>query len=299
MEVLVAVAEAGSMHKAANRLGMAQPAVSRLLSDVERTVGSRLFERAASGSSLTAKGQALVAHARFLLRGMARMDEVAQEHAASVRFGCIPRAMHTLMPFILNRMGPAPVHRLHVVEDASGVLSAALERGGLDMAVMRHVSGAAGIGEGLLAERLYDERPLVVCSTSHALARRRSLALHALAAQRWVMPSAETTTRAVLDRFWQEQGLAPIAPVIETRSFESSVALVASTDLLSAIPESIARMYEGLGRIKVLPVSPPLPGTSVLLVHDAKAAGDPVLQDFRALVTAAAAQARRANALRA
>ena len=121
-----------------------------------RGLPSRLFERAASGSSLTAKGQALVSHARFLLRGMARMDEVAKEHAASVRFGCIPRAMHTLMPFILNRMGPAPVHRLHVVEDASGVLSAALERGGLDMAVMRHVSGAAGIGGGLVAERLYE-----------------------------------------------------------------------------------------------------------------------------------------------
>lgn len=299
LAMLVAIAEGGSMHKAALRLGMTQPAVSRMVAEVERTVGARLFERGASGSLLTAKGDALVAHARFLLRGMERMDEVAHAQAVAIRFGCIPRAMHTLMPFIVNLMSPPTLQRLQVQEDGSHALFDAVRRGALDFAVLRHVGGAAGVNEALQAQPLYDETPLVIAGPKHPLARRRALTLGALIDHRWVLPSAETTTRAVLDRYFQIQGLAPIRPVIETRSFESSAALVAGTDLLSIIPEAIARVYERVGLVRVLKVAPPLPGTAVLLVHQSQVLADPVLQRFRDLVVSAADQARRANALRA
>ncbi|HYF20530.1 MAG TPA: LysR family transcriptional regulator, partial [Ramlibacter sp.] len=63
-ELLVAVADTGSMHKAAQRLGIAQPAVSRVLAELEKAVGARLLERTAVGSALTPRGRALVAQAR-------------------------------------------------------------------------------------------------------------------------------------------------------------------------------------------------------------------------------------------
>lgn len=306
MEVLVAIADTGSIHKAAGRLGVAQPAVSRLISEVERSVGAKLFERAASGSSLTRRGDALVAHARVLLRGLERLDRVAAEQPGSVRLGCIPRAMHTLMPFVVNLMQdavagdpPVPACQLQVVEDSSTALLEGLQRGSLDLAVMRHVGGAAGIGPGLQVERLYDERPLVIARVKHPMASRRQLTLAALLNQRWVLTSAQTPSRAVLDSYCQAQGLAAIQPALETRSFESCAALVAGTDLLSLIPESIARQHERAGLIAVLPVSPTLPGTAVLLVGDPAAADDPLLSAFRRLVGAAAARAREKLSLRA
>lgn len=299
MEVLVRIADTGSIHKAAQQLGISQPAVSTVLADMERSVGAKLFERASSGSSLTEKGRALVAQARFLVRSMERMDMAAQSHAAVVRFGCIPRSMRTLMPYIVNHMPPHPqvamaAYQLQVVEDASTALLASIRRAGLDFAVARHVGGADAIGEHLLAERLYDERPLIVASVQHPLARRRQVALDSLLGQRWALPAAETTSRAVLDRFCQEQGMPLIQPVVETRTFDTSVALVTETDLLSLIPESVARHYESLGSVCVLRVAPALPSTAVLLVSDPQAVKDPTLVAFRQMVLEAAAHARQA-----
>jgi DNA-binding transcriptional LysR family regulator len=304
LEVLVAIADCGSIHKAAASLGLAQPAVSRVVGEVERDLGARLFERAASGSSLTRKGDAVVAHARHLLHGLQRLDELARSHPSAVRFGCIPRAMHTLMPHVLELMRPGgpdalpPACRLQVVEEGSTVLLDALQRARLDMAVMRHVGGADGISPALHVDRLYEERPLVVAAPGHPLAARRQVPMAALLGQRWVLPAAETTTRAVLDRFYLEQGLAAIDPVLETRSFESCAALAAESDLLSLIPESIARRHERAGLVCVLPVVPALPGTAVLLVCERQTVADPVLGALRQVVQAAAARARERLSLR-
>lgn len=296
VQVLVAIADAGSMHKAAQQLGIAQPAVSRLLAEIERALGTRVFERGAAGSTLTRRGEVLLAQARAALGGLDRMDDVARGHAGFVRFGCIPRSMHTLMPFLVPRLGEA---RLQLTEDGSPALLRGVERGALDMAVMRHVAGQAGIGGQLEALRLYEERPVVICRAGHALARGQALELAALRAYDWVLTDTGTTTRVLLDRFWEETGMAPIRPLLETRSFESSIALVAGTDLLSMVPESIARMQERAGSVCLLPVSPAVPGTVVMLVHEVAALQDPVLARCRALVIEAAADARRAYGLAA
>lgn len=294
LQVLVAIADAGSMHKAAQQLGMAQPAVSRLLAQIEQSLGTRVFERGAGGSTLTRRGEVLLAQARATLGGLRRMDEIALGHGGSIRFGCIPRSMHTLMPFLVPLLGAM---KLQLTEDGSPALLRGVERGALDLAVMRHVAGPAGIGGQLEALRLYDEPAVVICRPEHALARRRALELASLRQHAWVLPGPGTTTRALLDQFWEQSGVAPIRPVLETRSFESSMALVAGTDLLSIVPESIARMQERAGSVRRLPVSPCLPGTVVMLVFDPGPMDDPVLAGCRALVLEAAAQARRAYAL--
>jgi len=296
LHVLVAIADTGSMHKAGQLLGMAQPAVSRILAEVERALGTRIFERGAGGSTPTRRGEPLLAQARAALGGMRRLDEVGQGHAGSVRLGCIPRALHTLMPQLLPRLEGL---QLQLTEDGSPALLQGVERGALDMAVMRHAAGAAGIGGPLEALRLYDERPVVICRPGHALAQRRSLSLASLGEHSWVLPAVGTTTRALLDSFWERTGTAPIRPVLEIRSFEASVALVADTEVLSIIPESIARRHEREGRVHRLRVTPALPGTAVMLVFEPAAIQDPVLARCRDLVLAAAAQARKAFGLQA
>ncbi len=292
MEVLVTIADSGSIHKAAQQLDISQPAVSKVLADIESSFGARLFERTAAGSVLTDKGQALVAQARFLVRSIERMDLAAQSEAVVVRVGCIPRSMRTLMPHIVNRLSQQAHYKLQVIEGASAALHTAIQRAGLDFAVMRHVGGEDAIGRQLVAERLYDERPLVVASARHPLAKRRQVPLRSLLQHRWALTAAHTTSRNVLDRFCQEQGMPLIQPFVETGSLDTSAALVTSTDLLSLLPESVARLYEGMGLVSVLRVAPALPSTAVLLVSDPQAVNDPTLMAFRQLVLEAAASAR-------
>src|SRR5215467_9167280 len=72
LQVLLAVAQAGSMAKAAARLALSEPAVSRSISDMENTLGVSLFDRSSKGVKPTPYGRALIK------RGVAVFDELRQ-----------------------------------------------------------------------------------------------------------------------------------------------------------------------------------------------------------------------------
>src|SRR4051794_1991965 len=72
MRVLMSVVEAGSMHKAAERLATSQPAVSRAISELEHALGVRLLDRNPSGIRPTRYGEAIIK------RGLAVFDELRQ-----------------------------------------------------------------------------------------------------------------------------------------------------------------------------------------------------------------------------
>lgn len=301
IEALVSIADHGSVHRAAIDLGVPQPALSRLLAEAEDRLGGRVFERSVHGSTPTARGLTVLTQARFVLRGIERLDKVIDASGSTVKLGCIPRAMHSVMPHLLNRVhspatadqasGVAPVFRMKVIEDSSTLLFDALCKEKLDFAIMRHVAGAAGIGNEFVVERLYEERPLIVCSADNRMFADRTVSLAQLADQEWILPSPETTSRAVLDRFWTEQGLPPIRSVIETRTFESNLALVADTPFISIVPESIAHRHARLGLVRILDVRPPLPASTVMLVYNHAVKSDAVLEPFRRMVHAAAQDA--------
>src|SRR4030095_7272381 len=72
MRILMSVVDAGSMHKAAERLATSQPAVSRAISDLEHALGVRLLERSPGGVRPTRYGEAIIK------RGLAVFDELRQ-----------------------------------------------------------------------------------------------------------------------------------------------------------------------------------------------------------------------------
>jgi DNA-binding transcriptional LysR family regulator len=275
---------------------MPQPALSRLLSEAERLLGdAQLFERSSQGSHPTEKGERLVAHARFVLQGLQRLAEVAGEARAAVRVGCIARAMHTLMPLVLNRVRPqegpgAPV-QVKLAEASSTELLESLARAELDFAIVRGV-GSAGPGGELEMEPLYNEHSAIVCAPGHRIGSDQRVPLAALATEEWVLPRRPTGTRILFDAFCGRHGLQPIEPVIEARTFETSLALVEKTRFLAIVPEPIARRYAQLGLVRVLRTREVLPAAPMMLAYATAAMEDPVLRKLRAIIREAAREAR-------
>ncbi|ETF04695.1 hypothetical protein W822_02620 [Advenella kashmirensis W13003] len=299
IEAIASIAEHGSVHRAATRLGTSQPALSRLLAEAESMLGTRIFERSARGSVPTARGRVIVNQTRFLLGSIRRLDDVMNTLGSTIRLGCIPRAMHSIMPHLLNRVhadnhpkGHLPAWKLTVVEDSSTQLLTDLESEKLDFAIMRHVAGAAGIGASYATEHLYKEQPFIICGATNTEFPNDTYTLEELAAKDWVLPSPGSTSRAILDRFWQEQDLPTLRSVIETRTFESNLALVVKTAFISIVPESIARHYAQLGMVKIIDTETALPSSSVMLVYNQTIKEDALCQPFRALVQAAAQDTR-------
>ncbi len=76
--------------------------------------------------------------------------------------------------------------------------------------------------------------------------------------------------------------------MIETRSFESNLALVAGTRLISIAPESVARSHASFGMLRILKVRQALPANPVMLAFSRMAEEDPVLNSFRQMIHEAA-----------
>src|SRR5262245_26068367 len=125
LEVLFAVVECGTMGKAAERLALSQPVISKAIADLEQTVGARLLDRGPHGAEPTQYGRAL------LKRSIAIFDELRQSvgeikfladpTAGELRVACSDSMLSGLLPQIINRLCVHhPRLTLHVSQGRSG-----------------------------------------------------------------------------------------------------------------------------------------------------------------------------------
>ncbi|HTJ98588.1 MAG TPA: LysR family transcriptional regulator [Bordetella sp.] len=308
IEALVAVGDNRSVHRAAQELGVPQPVLSRLLGEAETLIGARLFDRSSHGSVPTPQGRLILPRARFALRTMERLNDLTAGDTPPIRLGCIPRAMHTLLPHLLERVYPDAGHapsgeagadgaagaagddgnamRFEVREGNSIALFNALAAGELDFAILR--GNVRDTSAEWVIERLFDERTVVYCATDHPGIPEGQVSLSRLAALDWTLPERGTTSRGAFDAFWSEHGLPPIKPLMETRSFEANLALVAASRLVSIAPESIVRRHVGFGVLRIVKVRRALPVNPVMLAFHRMSAEDPTLSRFRRYLLEAA-----------
>jgi len=181
MRYVIAIAETGGFQRAAERLHMAQPPLSRQIRDLERELGVALFHR--RPTRLTAEGHVFVKHARSVLADVERA--VAETRAAAaagsvtgvVRLGCGPMSGSTDTPRLVAAItAKHPGIVVEVCESWDTALASALIAGDVDIAVGWHLA----IG-GELARRLLRREPyVVVVADGHPLADRGTVALSEL-----------------------------------------------------------------------------------------------------------------------
>ncbi|WP_020201086.1 LysR family transcriptional regulator [Cupriavidus sp. WS] len=177
LEYFVAVADELSFRRAAERLSITQPPLTRQIQALEETVGARLFERDRNGVALTPAGSQLLPEARALLAGADAMLARARKRArrnAGLRLGIttvVDAALFTwLAPALQAR---APDVRLLQKRQISQQSIADLRRGALDAALIGLPSGT---GE-LHVEHLFDDPLVAALPATHRLARRKRLSI--------------------------------------------------------------------------------------------------------------------------
>lgn len=184
LRVLVEVAEQGSFSAAAQALTMTQPAVSRQVASLERTLGVGLFRRIPRGVTLTAAGAAAVGEAREILDRMnglrARMSAFTDLRTGQVRMSAFPSANTTFVPEAIRRFRDA-----HPGIEVSLVRAGpeAIRAGGLDLAL---VTDWDDIDDDLELIPLLDEEHRVALPSRHRLARRTTVPLSELRDETWI-----------------------------------------------------------------------------------------------------------------
>jgi DNA-binding transcriptional LysR family regulator len=219
LDVLMAVAETGSMGKAAGLLNMSQPAISKAIVELEDAVGFRLLDRSRRGVEPTPYGKLL------LKRGVAVFDELRQGFKdleflsdptlGEVRIGATdPITAAIVLPVVdrLTRLHPR-MKFTAIVADTVPLLDALNERS-VDLVMTRI---ARPVIEDFHAETLFYDTLVVATGAQNPLIRRRGLRLGDIMGEPWVFPISNFFGGLIAGIFG-EAGLEPPQPTVATSS---------------------------------------------------------------------------------
>lgn len=239
----VTVAEEQNFTRAAQRLRIAQPAVSQQMQGLERELGEALFDRTARGVRLTAAGQALLPHARATLvaaqLGRDAISSLRGLLTGHLSLGTVRHAPAGLADLIGSFHQAHPGIQLKITEDHTGPLLGALRTGLLDVAY-------AGLGPGQrvppgLSSRVVATEPVVlVMHHDHALAGEGSVPLARLRGEPMVTLPEGSGQRAMVEAAAHAAGFTPQI-VAESSQLGMLTGLAARGVGVAVVPESAAR----------------------------------------------------------
>lgn len=242
--LVVAIAERGSVLRAAEHLHLAQPAVTRSLREVEGVLGVELFTRGPRGVTPTLFGDAFVEHARAVLAELRRAGEritgLADGDVGTVTIGTLLAGSNVLLPRAIAALKRERPGITVVVREAT--FDAQVPRlldGEIDLILGR--LNPIGDLRGLRQITLYGEPVRLVARHGHPARSRPSLTLADLLDYPWVLPLEQTALRTELEQVFRAQGLVPPGNLVECTSVLTVRTLVRDTDMIAALPELVAR----------------------------------------------------------
>ena len=254
MRYAVAVAEELHFGRAAERLLVAQPSLSRQIRDLERDLGVELFRRTSRSVELTSAGEAFVEEARRALASVEATRHATVAAAAGevgrVTLGFVASAAVDILPPLVRRHRELrPQVRLSLREMTTEEQLDALRERGIDIGLSRDLDGQ----EDLEVTSLLREPLLAVVPTSHPLHHRRTIDLTDLVDTAFV-----TLPRDRVPRAWDRLVVLAHAAGVrlrftqEANQFATLLALVAAEVGVAVVPASVrALRHEGVHYLRL------------------------------------------------
>lgn len=260
VKAFLAVAEELHFGRAAQRLHMAQPPLSRLVQQLEKDLGTRLFERTTRRVRLTAAGEALLGPAHAILDDL-RLARVAVRAAGKgevgrVRVGFAGPSSHMLIGNLARRVReqhPGIELVLHSVTYATEALSQLMD-GSLDLAIVRWNSAPAGIASRVIQ----NERYVVAVAEDHRLATREGVLMSDLRDEPFITLPAHpgSSLRDALIRLSHKAGFAPDIIQVAPDSWTIMALVAAGVGVTLSVDSVIAHVPRD--RLSVLPLMEPV-----------------------------------------
>ena len=255
LAIFHAVAEEGNISRGAVRLFISQPAVSKQLAELERSLGTRLFDRLPKGVRLTEAGQLLHSHSVRLFAVEAEAERALAElhglQRGRLAIGASTTIGNYLLPEILARFhGHYPGIEIALEIGNTEVIQHRLREGKLDL----------GLTEGLVdskeleAEVFLEDELVAIAAPDHPLLKRKNISLRRLCREPFVLREPGSGTRAVVERALAGQGFTVLKALSlgSTEAIKRAVATGVGVAIVSRL--SIAVEVE-TGRLVVIPVS--------------------------------------------
>ncbi|MNO29053.1 HTH-type transcriptional regulator GbpR [compost metagenome] len=249
------LARTRNMHATATRMNLSQPALSKMLRDLEEQFGFALFERLPRSMPPTELGEHVVRYAQSALaesqQFVDQVDRLRKGGHGFIRVGGIFAATPRVLPqAIATIKARSPLLSIEVVEHSSDHLLAMLEQNKLDIMIGRFTEERFS--------QLFDYQPLepepfsLVVNGNHPLNQLDSTPLEALGDWPWVLYPVGTPIRNRLEQAFKVAGIATPADSVETISMPMFLHLLASGPMIAMLPRSMVAAQLGSGQFKEL-----------------------------------------------
>ena len=283
LHILFAVVHWGSMAKAATALAMTQPAVSKVIANLEDALRVRLLDRSSRGIEPTLYAHALLkrGHVVFdeLRQGIRDIEFLADPTVGEVRIasselfcaGLLPAAIDTV-----SRRYPQIV--VHVVQANTATLEfRELRERNVDVLLARIPGSFAA--DDLDIEFLFDDPHHVVVGARSRWARNRKITLAALVNEPWTFPPNQVV-HALIDEAFKAQGLAAPKERVIAGSILLRNQLLATGRFLTVLPNSVLKYNAKQWSLKALPIDLGVKPRAVAIVTLKHRTVSPVVQLF-------------------
>ena len=257
LNVLVAVAQWGSMAKAAEHLSISQPVVSKAIAELEQVVGVRLFDRMPHGVEPTPHGRALLKRSAAIFddlrTSVSELESLSDPTGGELRIGCEENLSTGLLPTLIDQL-TRHYPRLSfeiALGDPTTLQRRDLLGRRVELAIMRIAT--QDLDQDLEGTVLCHDEMWVVAGLSSPWARRRKLKLADLVNERWCLPPPEHPVGSLVIDAFQRIGLEPPRRSVSIGSAQCTSNLVAQGQYLGVLGSLFLHFNPPSVRLKVLP----------------------------------------------
>ena len=288
LQCFSALARTCNFRRAAETLGISQPALSRTIKTLEEAIGARLFDRDTRRVEITPTGRELLPIATRILENfqssLSELSEFLDGRSGKVTVAALASIGVALLPRAIQQfLEASPGVEVAIMEGAADRLRETVAAGHADFALSVRPEGR----EPLHFRHLFDDPFVLVCRKDHPFAQRSSADWSDFAAYPFIASARSSSIRPVTDAAFVQKGL-DVRSVLEFPSIASCGALVSAGLGITALPQLAMSLIPGNGLVTV-PLHGPQLTRPIGLVTRIGRSLSPATQAFMATVETCAA----------
>jgi LysR family transcriptional regulator, regulator for genes of the gallate degradation pathway len=256
LNALIGVVEAGAFARAARRAGRARAAVQRAARQLEKSLGTELFEVTSFGVRPTREAEKLALRTRLafaeVAQGQAEVAAAEGTGSGSTTIGAMPLARSVLVArAVLEFAQTRPEHGISILDGPYESMLGALRRGGADVLVGALRDPVPS--EDVVQEHLFEDPLAIVVGAGHPLADGAAPTLAALARYPWIAPRRDSPLRRHFDALIARlERPRPVAP-IECNSLVAARSMLIASDRVMLLSEHQIHHELETGQLVALP----------------------------------------------
>jgi DNA-binding transcriptional LysR family regulator len=255
------VVETGSILRAANDLGLTQPAVTKVIQELEASLEGALLERSNRGVAPTDLGRVVARHVKALLAEFRHLSEQLDQFrfgtAGHVVVGTLISASAYLLPLAITRLkARSPDVLVTVREGPTAQLFPSLATGELDIVVGRLPEIDLPIADAFALDHhaLFEDSLAVVVGNAHAFPAESVKSLRDLASVPWILPTLESPLRLAVERMFRNAGVRLPSDMIESMSVLTNIGILLESPRVAVMPHVAAVRFVHAGLLQVIEI---------------------------------------------